>query len=341
MKSEEYSKHAKDLGKLNRNSTVLLSSALSDTNQVFYADNLSSALSNTMDLSVRYVTQDQFHGMVVGDPQYAGLFETKTLYIVSSDEINAYNTRILNVAMPENDKDAANKWYVDHAAGTIDVDLQTLSNEVQRKLDRSEFTELNNAIGLSAATASNQVATKNDIVDFSDDVSTLSSKIVSISSNYALSNDVSALISSVSAAIECSTKSAVFLSSYAIGQVPVGGKLDKLNIIKFDSLETYHQNSNVIGLSDIVLIDEKQLNAEMSTIVSVATPIADTDAANKIYVDSQVSSISSGFKDKILASQAISSFLSSMQPNNGLDEVELQIAISALLDLVCILGGRT
>ena len=136
MKPEEYGKHVKRFGDLNRDSHVLSSSALSDTNQVFYANDLSSALSNTMDLSVRYVTQDQFHGMVVGDPEYAGLFEPKTLYIVSSDEINAYNTNIKNVADPLEDKDAANKWYVDDAARKIDEDVGLLSDELQYKLDK-------------------------------------------------------------------------------------------------------------------------------------------------------------------------------------------------------------
>ena len=136
MKPEEYGKHVKRFGDLNRDSRVLSSSALSDTNQVFYADDLSSVLSNTMDLSVRYVTQDQFHGIVVGDPEYAGLFEPKTLYIVSSDEINAYNTNIKNVADPLEDKDAANKWYVDDAARKIDEDVGLLSDELQHKLDK-------------------------------------------------------------------------------------------------------------------------------------------------------------------------------------------------------------
>jgi len=51
--------------------------------------------------------------MVNGDPSVSAYFEPTTLYVVSSDEINAYNTNIKNVEDPVELKDAANKWYVD------------------------------------------------------------------------------------------------------------------------------------------------------------------------------------------------------------------------------------
>lgn len=51
--------------------------------------------------------------MVNGDPSVSVWFEPTTLYVVSSDEINAYNTNIKNVADPLEPKDAANKRYVD------------------------------------------------------------------------------------------------------------------------------------------------------------------------------------------------------------------------------------
>jgi hypothetical protein len=108
-----YEQYIKRVGELNRNSEVLSASIISNLNQVFYANDLSSSLSNAMDLSVRYVTQEQFHKMINGDPSVSAWFEPTTLYIVSSDEINAYNTNIKNVADPIEQKDAANKRYVD------------------------------------------------------------------------------------------------------------------------------------------------------------------------------------------------------------------------------------
>ena len=110
---QNYEQYIKKVGKLNRNSEVLSASIISSLNQVFYADDLSSPCVNARDLSVRYVTQEQFHKMVNGDPSVSAWFEPTTLYVVSSDEINAYNTNIKNVADPLEPKDAANKRYVD------------------------------------------------------------------------------------------------------------------------------------------------------------------------------------------------------------------------------------
>lgn len=109
---QDYKKYIKSIGELDRDSDVLSASISADLNQVFYADDLSSELS-ARDLSVRYVTQEQFHKMINGDPSVSAWFEPKTLYVVSSDEINAYNTNVKNVADPVEAKDAANKRYVD------------------------------------------------------------------------------------------------------------------------------------------------------------------------------------------------------------------------------------
>ena len=54
---------------------------------------------------------------------------------MSSDEINAYNTNIKNVADPLEDKDAANKWYVDDVIqasnnNTFAFDISSLQNGV-------------------------------------------------------------------------------------------------------------------------------------------------------------------------------------------------------------------
>lgn len=105
------------------------------------------------------------------------------------------------------------------------------------------------------------------------------STLASTLSAYATKNDLSN---------EISSKSNINLSSIT-RSYSKGGMLPTLNIMKFDSLETYNlcvdANPNLVGLSDLVLIDESRLNAEMSTIISVATPENSTDAANKEYVD--------------------------------------------------------
>ena len=76
--------------------------------------------------------------------------------------------------------------------------------------------------------------------------------------------------------IEAKT-STTFLSSVHVDSPIEGGKLDTLNIIKFDNYSTYELCTNadpsLVGLSDLVLIDEKQLNAKMSAVISVADPV--------------------------------------------------------------------
>ena len=64
-----------------------------------------------------------------------------------------------------------------------------------------------------------------------------------------------------------------------------------MNIVKFDSLETYNLCSDLLTLSDIALIDEDNLNAEGGRIISVADPEEYTDAANKRYVDGKLSGV--------------------------------------------------
>lgn len=90
---------------------VVKAEALEDVNQVFYAEGLSGAVSTAMDLSVRYVTADEYHKAVVGED--GASFEPRTLYVVSSDQLDAHNTQVVNVADPTDGYDAANKRYVD------------------------------------------------------------------------------------------------------------------------------------------------------------------------------------------------------------------------------------
>jgi hypothetical protein len=283
---QNYSQYIKRIGTLNRNSEVLSASIISSLNQVFYADDLSSPCINARDLSVRYVTAEQFHKMVNGDPSVSAWFEPTTLYVVSSDEINAYNTNIKNVADPLEPKDAANKRYVDEK---IDETQDTLSGDY---LELTAFSKLSNAIGLSSASSIDPIATKSYVLE------------------------------------EVSSKSSINLSSIGINHIE-GGQLDRLNIVRFDNLSTYQlctdANPNFVSLSDIVLIDENQLNAEMYTIISVAAPQNDTDAANKKYVDGKLSGITSN--------NVLQTFYNTVSIS-GINSVGLEHIVSAVCELI-------
>lgn len=393
MKESEYAQHIKELGQMNRYSKILSASMISSTNQVFYSMDLSSALSSTMDLSVRYVTQEQFHGMINGDPKYAGYFEISTLYVISSDEINAYNTNIKNVADPIVDKDAANKRYVDDQIETtssvIPLSVSQLTNDlgfvewnkldfnyVDQKIilstegfagilsiDAADFikdgmidaasydpashniiitfnsdAEKANPISIDVSdlvdtyTAGNGIAIVNNCINVDPDV-------VALCANYWTRNETSSAIE-ISSAI--STKSSVYLSSISADQAIQGGLLDRLNIVKFDNIDTYNlcsqANPDLIGLSDLVLIDEQQLNAENSAIINVGDPINANDATNKQYVDDQISSkIDDKFgtlMSKISSNTAISTFMT-----HGIDVANISQALSALYQIINVLSS--
>ena len=140
----------------------------------------------------------------------------------------------------------------------------------------------------------------------------------------------------LSAKAYADTKSTVFLSTFTSGQPTTSGQLEKLNIVKFDSLQTYNDNKNQVGLSDIVLIDESQLNAEMSTIISVANPVDSYDAANKRYVDDKVSAYYNNRLSALLDDPMISSFCATII-STGLDSVALRDALSAMYNFMNII----
>lgn len=133
-------KYSHEVGKLSSDCVVLSSSALNDINQVFYADGAEQELSAT-DLSIRYVTAEKYHDLIAG-PDIAE-FEPKTLYVVSSDQINAYNTQIKNVADPVDNRDAANKSWVEQSVANAlisavehsDAQLSVIDNKLDRCKD--------------------------------------------------------------------------------------------------------------------------------------------------------------------------------------------------------------
>ena len=84
------------------------------------------------DLSILRVNSDEYHELVVNNQ-----INNETLYIISSENINAYGERIENVATPISASDASNKEYVDN-----------LSVELTEKIDGiempSKISELEN-----------------------------------------------------------------------------------------------------------------------------------------------------------------------------------------------------
>lgn len=72
-----------------------------------------------IDLSIINTTAHDFYETVK-----AGNMLSNVVYIVSSDTVNCYGQRVVNVASPERMSDAATKGYVDDAIEQIDVSEQ-------------------------------------------------------------------------------------------------------------------------------------------------------------------------------------------------------------------------
>ena len=117
----------------------------------------------------------------------------------------------------------------------------------------------------------------------------------------------------------------IWLSSVTTSEPIQGGKLEQLNIVKFDSLDTYKICSDVLTLSDLALIDEANLNAEGERILSVADPISASDGANKRYVDGKLSGI--------LNNSTLQTFYNTVN-QNGVNNVDQQQTVSAIYELI-------
>ena len=144
---------------------------------------------------------------------------------------------------------------------------------------------------------------------------------------HSISTELTGLAESLSSILtrQIEDKSSVWLSSVVAGQPLSGGALDKFNIVKFDSLDTYEICSSILTLSDLALIDEDQINAENERIISVADPVDGTDAANKQYVDGMLSGVSTN--------SVLSSFFNNIE-TNGINSVTLEQTASAVYELI-------
>jgi len=85
-----------------------------------YADNAYAWRENS-NLSVVKIGADDYHQLVAN----GGPIDENTIYIVSSDNINAYGERITQVATPKDETDAANKKYVDDTVATATTTLKS------------------------------------------------------------------------------------------------------------------------------------------------------------------------------------------------------------------------
>ena len=214
--------YAKRVGSLRSDCSVLTASILSDINQVFYGEGPEGNLSAT-NLSIRYVTGQEYHDLVTG---VSGQFEPKTLYVISSDEINAYNTRIKNVADPVENYDAANKRWVDQY--------------IDSKLDKCSNSSILCSNAMLAFGTGTNVANGNQSIAIGNNVSAMSGKSLAIGQ----SNEVN---SPYSLAFGENSYTSGNGKAFAIGNAAAATEAFSYAFGK--NVEANGQYSRVIGLS--------------------------------------------------------------------------------------------
>lgn len=126
INTKQLTAYIQNVGETMLSDNLIATTALSDINQVFYANGINNDISTATNLSVRYVSEDEFKKAFTKD---GAQIEPKTLYVVSADVINAYNTNIKNVASPVESCDASNKEYVDSTVEQAKDDILTTTDE--------------------------------------------------------------------------------------------------------------------------------------------------------------------------------------------------------------------
>ena len=106
------------------------------------------SVDNTLvqEFNIKYISQDDYYTLVKDD----GDILSNTLYIVSSDSLNMYDERIINVGLPLADNDAATKQYVDNLSSTMGDKFLNIKNSINKILPLNNSLEDNcNTVDLS------------------------------------------------------------------------------------------------------------------------------------------------------------------------------------------------
>ena len=269
-------------------------------------------------LEVVHISQEDYYSLVSSNK-----IDDSTLYIVSSDNINAYGEKIINVPTPEEDTDAVNKKYVDDLSVAIknDIKVPTKTSELTNDSNFTTTSELNK-VKTTINTLSNDVQTKStvtidgeksdlNVVHISkDDYHDLIVKenldnttlyIVSSDNLNAYGEKITNVLSGeddTDATNVAQVKSYIndlkidideninILNEFVEKKVCIDGQYSDLSILRVNSDE-YHELvvNNQINNETLYIISSENINAYGERIENVDTPISASDATNKEYVD--------------------------------------------------------
>ena len=269
-------------------------------------------------LEVVHISQDDYHNLVTSDK-----IDDSTLYIVSSDVLNLYGEKIINVATPENDSDAATKKYVDELSVNIknDIKIPTKTSELTNDSDFTTTTELNK-VKTATTDLSNELKTKSTItidgvksdlsvvhitkdeyhelvlsekidnstlyIVSSDNLNAYGEKITNVLSGEddADATNVAQVKSYINDLKTDIDENINILNEFVEKKIYIDGQYSDLSILRVNSDE-YHELvvNNQINNETLYIISSENINAYGERIENVATPISASDASNKEYVD--------------------------------------------------------
>jgi hypothetical protein len=250
---------------------------------------------NTTDsLSIIKITENDYNNLV-----FKNQIDENTLYVIDSENLNAYDKPIHNVGNPELLFDAANKNYVDTLVNSTSA--ETL-NQTKNYTDT-----LVNSISVETLTQANE---------YTDELcSSLSTAVDTfITDNNIIHNELSTNI-----------ENKIYISDEENGE-----RFTDLSIIKI----TEHDYNALVSIGQLnkgvlYIVESENINAYGKTINNVGTPVLSSDAVNKDYVDILSATLSADLKYAIITnSNAITTKSTIFLCNN--DEAQFNSSLSII-----------
>ena len=282
-----------------------LSSSLSNaiSAKIWIKDGASAGYENGKysDLSIIKISEEDYMTQVADGT----LISAGVLYIISSDNVNAYGQRVINVAEPEESSDAATKNYVDSKNSDADAKIEALSSKLSSEVINLS-TALSNEIDSLSSRLSGDIGTLS--ADLSGEIENLSASLSGEIDNLstALSGQIETLSTNLSTDLCAETIRAKGVEQTLSNEISTkiwikdpnsegfeNGKYTDLSVIKVTEDEYMAKVADGTLLKDGILyvISSDHINAYGQKIVNVATPTDPGDATNKEYVDTEVKKV--------------------------------------------------
>ena len=76
------------------------------------------------------MTDEQYHNLITSHTDENPTIDPNTLYVVQSDNINAYGSRVINVEDAKEDTDAVNKKQVNEISGILNDKIDDVNDDI-------------------------------------------------------------------------------------------------------------------------------------------------------------------------------------------------------------------